>query len=198
MLLFLPTRKNEPQKNKNKMILLNILSSPIVQHILIGIVFLAVLFFLNKQFPLLTLPWSANEENNDDEYELPANAKLLFKDTDFESYDDHPAGGLLIETKDELYLNNELLYKGSWDEYETHPNGVVVTNGNKLFVNQTLVYEGEYEGHRPHPQGLLIETEEGVLFINNRKVFEGEYEDYSSHKDGIVLEINDNLYLVRC
>jgi hypothetical protein len=131
---------------------------------------------------------------------IPIEATLLHKEEDIEDYEDHESGGFIVmTTKNEFFWNGKLLYKGDWDDYESHPQGIIIELGDKLFLNSTLMFEGNWDSYESHPRGVLVEdADSDNLYINNKLVYDGEWDSYSSHPEGIILDIDDSLYLLRC
>ena len=52
----------------------------------------------------------------------------------------HPKGVLLETDSGEIYLNDELLYNGSYDDFEPHKDGVVIPLDGKARLFKTVKY----------------------------------------------------------
>lgn len=59
-----------------------------------------------------------------------------------------------------------VLYEGAWDDWYSHPKGVVIRVGNRFLLNgEKLLYEGAMNGWLSHPKGVVIRVGDRLLLI---------------------------------
>ncbi len=68
----------------------------------------------------------------------------------------------------QLLLNGRfVLYKGDWDDWQPHPQGVIIRKGNQFLLNgKDLLYDGDFRDWCPYPHGVIIHKDYDWYFYN--------------------------------
>jgi len=96
------------------------------------------------------------------------------------------------------YKNGETIlhYEGKWDDWRSHPKGVVIRRDNQLLLNGTeLLYEGKGDGWGLHPKGVVIRRGNQFLLNGTELLYEGKWDGWVPHPKGIVI-IKGNQFLL--
>lgn len=76
----------------------------------------------------------------------------------------HPQG-IVLQTREGVFLNGRLIFKEEFDEIKPSPRGVIIRQDDKFYLDGKLIYEGVWEKWLPHYKGIII-FKEGAWWIN--------------------------------
>jgi hypothetical protein len=94
------------------------------------------------------------------------------------------------EEKKARFENGEMVlhYEGDWDDWYSHPDGVIIQKGNQLLLNgKDLLYEGDWDDWRSHPDGVIIRKGNQLLLNGKGLLYEGDWDNWRSHPDGVII-----------
>ena len=91
-----------------------------------------------------------------------------------------------------------LLYEGEYDNWEIHPDGIVIRIGHRLLVNGKTLISRRSLKVTPwkFTGGLVQEAHKQIYFNGHLLVFGGKWNEWLPHPYGVVIRERNRFFLV--
>ena len=97
------------------------------------------------------------------------------------------------------YENEEVIlrFKGIFDKWGSHPEGVIIQKGDELLLNgKELLYKGAFDGWGSHPEGVIIRKGDEFLLNGKELLYKGKFDDWGSNRsEGVIIQKGAELLL---
>ena len=97
------------------------------------------------------------------------------------------------------YENEEVIlrFKGIFDKWGSHPEGVIIQKGDELLLNgKELLYKGAFDGGGSHPEGVIIRKGDEFLLNGKELLYKGKFDDWGSNRsEGVIIQKGAELLL---
>jgi len=96
------------------------------------------------------------------------------------------------------YENEEVIlrFKGIFDKWGSHPEGVIIQKGDELLLNgKELLYKGAFDDWIPCPEGVIIQKGDELLLNGKELLYKGKSDRWGLHPEGVIIQKGDELLL---
>ncbi|OGG57534.1 hypothetical protein A2853_01550 [Candidatus Kaiserbacteria bacterium RIFCSPHIGHO2_01_FULL_55_17] len=108
--------------------------------------------------------------------------------------------GFLARRGNTFLLNDaDLLYEGEWDDWRSHPEGVVIYKEHTLYLNGggDVLYTGDLEAWEwdGHLEGVIVQYQDQILLNGKTQLYKGEFDTWLAHPRGVIVQQGNRLIL---